>query len=453
MKYKELVLKKIAVLVFAISLGFALCLSACNLSLAQDITPPPGYQPTVIQETVEPASTSSTAPEGTQPPPAADDAGVSASGEEVDEGEAVSTTEVEEESMAGGTVFGSVVNGSGGELPDDLEVTLYGYEQFEAVAELTTEVDDAGRFAFEGVDMAEDFIFFAVVEYMDMSYISKMHRVIPGETHVELSVDIYEATTDTSALVVDRLHVFFTYPTPDTVQVVQTMSISNPGNKTVIPTSETEPSLRYILPEGATNLFFNEGGIGQPYVLTVDGFGDPQPILPGMGEYQILYFYELPYSRKMAWVQPLTLTTNVVVLFLPDSGLKITGDQVEVSGTETFNETVYRAYVGGEMAAGDEIEIEISGRNPSAGTGLAFGTNTTSIIVGALGLALAGIGVWWWFRLDQAGESKEDDGENPEEIMDEIIALDEKYEAGKMDEAVYKKRRDALKARLSKLVE
>jgi hypothetical protein len=430
-------MKKIYMFVFAISLFITVGLSACNLSLAQDITPPPGFESVVIQETLEPESFPPFTPEETQPP--SDDP--------------ESFPDTEEAPAAGGAVFGSVVNGSGGELPDGLDVTLYGFEEFVAVVDLTGEVDEAGNFAFENVEMGEDFVFFAVVEYMDISYISKFYRVGPEETHIELSVDVYESTTDPSALVVDRLHVFFTYPTPDTVQVIHTMSISNPGNKTVIPASETEPSLRYILPEGATNLVFTEGDIGQPYVLTADGFGDPSPILPGMGEYQIVYIYDMLYSSEMTWTQPLILPIDVVVLFLPESGLKMTGDQVEVGGTDTFNETIYRTYVGGAMAAGDEIEVEISGRNPSVGTGLAFSANTTNIIIGALGLVLAGIGVWWWFRSDQVDEAGADGGERPEDIMDEIIALDANYEAGKIDEAVYKKRRDALKARLSKLVE
>jgi len=430
-------MKKVYGFSIVISLAFGLGVSACNLSLAQDITPPPGFESVVIQETLEPESFPPFTPEETQPPS--------------DESE--SDPDAEGAPAAGGAVFGSVVNGSGGELPGDLEVKVYGFEQFEAVVELTAEFDEAGNFAFENVDFAEDFVFFAAVEYMDISYISKFYRVGPEESHIELSVVIYEATTDPSALVIDRLHVFFTYPTPDTVQVIQTLSVSNPGNKTVIPASETEPSLRFILPDGATNLAFTEGDIGQPYVLTADGFGDPSPILPGMGEYQLVYFYDMPYSRKMTWSQPLALATNAVVLFIPDSGLKMTSDQVEASGTEIFNETVYQIYVGGPIAAGEEIEAEISGRNPSAGTGLAFSANTTSIIIGALGLVLAGIGVWWWFRGDQVDETEADDGGNPEDIMDEIITLDEKFEAGEIGEKVYKKRRDALKARLSKLVE
>jgi hypothetical protein len=433
----EFIMNKIYLFVIVISLAFVLGLSACNLSLAQDITPPPGYESVVIRETVEPTNVPPATPEETQ-----------SLSTEVE-----SPPDVEGDPAIGGAVFGSVVNGSGGELPDGLEVTLYGYEQFEAVIELTTEVDEAGQFAFESVDMVEDFVFFAVVEYMDMVYFSELHLVGPEETHVDLSVVIYETTTDTSALVIDRLHVFFTYPTPDTVQVIHTLSISNPGNKTVIPISETEPSLRYILPEGATNLGFTDGDIGEPFVATEDGFGDLSPILPGTGEYQMLYFYELPYSSKMTWVQPLTIPTNVVVLFLPESDLEMEGDQVEASSTETFNNVVYQAYVGGAMAAGDEIQVEISGRNPSAGTGLELSANTINIILGALGLTLAGVGVWWWYKEDQAGETGVDDGGSPEEIMDEIIALDEAYESGKLDEAVYKRRRDALKARLQELVE
>jgi len=398
-------------------------------------------------------------PEATQPPVVESTEEPSTGGEETGEGEAVSTQEsageeAAETPVSGGTVFGTVSNGSGSGLPAGMEVTLYGYDHFNEVFDRTTQVDDSGHFEFEGVDLTEEFIFFTLVDYMDTTYSSEFHVAGPDETEVDLSVVVYETTTDPSDLVVDRLHVFFTFPTPDTVQVIHSLSISNQGNKTVVPASEGEASVEFVLPEGATNLAFEQGGgdIGQPYIATANGFGDPSPIGPGTDVYQILYAYDLPYDRQMEWVQPFNMPTSLVVLFVPDSKLEVNSDQLQASGVQTFNDVDYRVYVSGEMAAEDELQLEISGRNPSAGSGLALSTNTTSLVVGAFGLGLAAVGVWWWFRMDRDGERLSDSGETAESIMDEIIALDEAYEAGEVEEAVYQARRSRLKARLRELV-
>jgi hypothetical protein len=444
-------MKKSILFVIVFCLDLALGASGCSLSLAPDITPPPGYQLPAFQETLEPAVVSPL--EAAQSPAVESTREPSVDGEEVVSTQEVAGDETAEVPAGGGTVYGTVENGSGGGLPEGLGVTFYGYDQFEEVIKLTTQVGENGRFVFEGVNLTENFIYFTLVDYRDTTYGSEFHIAGPDETDVDLSVVIYDTTTDPSNLVVDRLHVFFTYPTPEVVRVIHSLTISNLGNEAVIPSGEAEATVEFILPEGATNLIFEQGEIGQPYIATTNGFGDTAPIVPGTGVYQLLYAYELPYNRQMEWVQPFTLPTDVVVLFVPEGGLKVESEQLTASGSEILNDVVYRVYVGGEMVAGDVLQVEISGRNPSAGSGLALSADTTSLVVGALGLALTTVGVWWWFRTGQDSGRLTDRSETPESIMDEIIALDEAYEAGQIEEAVYQAKRTQLKAHLRELVE
>ena len=442
--------------ILVLSLALMPGLSACNFSMTPDVTPPPGFQAPVYQETEEITTEPTpedieTQPEEGTPEPTEDHV-------EGDEGEAEEAVEVVEEEIGEETspqsvIYGTVVNGSGGDLLEDLEVELYGYEGFDLVVELTTDVDEDGSFTFEEIELSPDFIFFTTIDYMGATYGSDFHIVEPEEAHLDLSVTIYESTADPSTLVVDRLHVFFEFLEPDFVTVHNSLSVTNSGDKTVVSALATEPTLRYILPEGASGLVFDEGGIGQPYVPTVDGFGDPRPIKPGSGEYQIYYAYKLPYKRGLEWVQPLTLPVDLVVLFLAGEKLDLESDVFEPGGAQTFNDIIYQVYVGRNLSAGSEAIVEISGRNPAAGSLLSLDPKTIGIILGAVCLALAALGVWSWLRptLDPGIEIGYDQ-DSPEAVMDEIITLDEDFEAGKIGEVNYQRERAVLKDRLRDLM-
>lgn len=348
-----------------------------------------------------------------------------------------------------GTVSGTVTNASSGETPEGLAVTLRGFDHFEELLSLTTEVGPDGGFLFEDVDLQPELVFFVEAEFQNSYYGSDFYVVKEGDTSLDLSFDVYETTTDTSALVIDRVHVFFNYPSPEVVQVITQVSVSNQGTSTVISEREIEPNLRFILPEGATNLIFEQGAIGQPYVTTADGFGDPSPVRPGESAYQILYAYELPYSRTMEWAQGVTLPADLVVVFVPGEGLKIESDTLEANGTETFEGITYQVFSGTDFEAGDRFGLTLSGRSPAAGTDFSLQGDTFTTLIGLAGLALAAVGVWSWFRpkkrVDYAGSA--------DALIDEIIALDEAFEAGELGEAEYQNRRAKLKRKLSALVE
>ena len=84
-----------------------------------------------------------------------------------------------------------------------------------------------------------------------------------------------------------------------TLRVLELYIISNPGNKTVVAAKEGDPVLSFQLPEGATNLQFEDGTSADRYITIPDGFGDTVPVRPGSGNYQVMYSYELPYNRKL----------------------------------------------------------------------------------------------------------------------------------------------------------
>ena len=104
----------------------------------------------------------------------------------------------------------------------------------------------------------------------------------------------YETTADKSQLTVDRLHLLFEYIEPETLRVVEMFIISNTGDQIVVAAEEGEPVLEYDLPDGATNLQFQDGVVGDRYIEIEDGFGDFAVVRPGMSQHQVIYSYDLP---------------------------------------------------------------------------------------------------------------------------------------------------------------
>ncbi len=361
------------------------------------------------------------------------------------------------------TITGEVTNGSGGPLPEGMTVTLQGFVQdatgnFQRVVEEETEVAGDGSFTFEGVDASTPRVFIVVAEFDGVQYFSEPAMVTGTEGEVQLPVMVYDTTTDTSALTIDRWHILLDFPNPDSVQVIEVFVISNLSQETVVPPAEGQPVLTFVLPEGASNLQFENGVLGERFVTVEGGFGDTTPIVPGAGNYQVVFAFDLPYKRKLEFSQPVSLVVDSTVVLVPE-GVRITSDLLTESGTREVQGTSYMMYASSTLPAGSRLDMRISGRpktGPSATTSI---SSQEGILIGAgaLGVALVLAGVWMYLR--DRGRSDEDAGEedadmeDADSVMDAIIALDDLHRAGELPDDAYYRRRAELKEQLRRLLE
>ncbi len=373
-------------------------------------------------------------------------------GEDTDtEGEATpAPTEMAAADDGLGTITGQVVNGSGGDLPDDLEVKLEVYQSFELVYEDSVEADANGDYTFEDVEIDPELIYITLVELDGVFFPSAFHMgdQTVGDT-IDLPITIYDTTTDTSDLVISRLHVFFEFTGQGTVQVIHQITIDNRGTEMVAPTNDGEPVLEFTLPEGATNLIFQTGTIGNPYVRTDAGFADPTPVLPGTAAYEGLFAYELPYDGSLDVDLPVDLPTEVAVAFVSGENYKVESEVLFPSGAETLGEDVFQVLVADDVGPDQQLDVRIS--SPLFGGGQFTQSSWFTIVLGVIGLALAGYGAWRFF----APVAEEDDTYQDEQdaLIEEIIALDEAYEAGELEEGEYLVQREALKSDLEALLD
>ncbi len=373
-------------------------------------------------------------------------------------------------SAAVGSVSGQITNGSGGPVPAGLEVTLHGFDTMQESYTKKTTAGPDGKYAFPVVDMPEKRVFMVSVEYKDATFSSEIAHSQPGQTAVSLPLTIYEPTTDASAVSVERMHVFFDFSNPGTVQVVELYVVSNTGTQTVVSPAAGQPILKFDLPQGAQNLQFQEGKLGERYVKTDTGFGDTASITPGDSAHQVLFAFDLPYPQKLDLSLPVSMDVKSAVLMVPKSGVQLKSTQLQDGGQRDVQGMTFQLYTADNLTAGSKLPLTLSGDPNQAAGGAspaAFisGGTTPTLLIGLAVFALALMAAGFWLyrlngrkpvpaadaELEASGspEAEPVETEDADALIDAIAALDDLYQSGKLPEAAYRERRAELKARLA----
>ncbi|MCS6908291.1 MAG: cytochrome c [Anaerolineales bacterium] len=355
-----------------------------------------------------------------------------------------------------GMIKGRVSNGSGGQVPPDLVVTLEGYDDFEPVLTVTTTLKSDNSFLFEQVEMREGRVFLVYTEYGGTTYTSDVAVAPAQDASLDLPLVIYDTTTDPSVIKCDRLHLFLDLIDESTLRIAQLYIMSNTSNKTLIAERPGQPTVRFKLPVGSSNLEFQDGALGERYIQTPDGFGDTASIRPGAGNYQVLFAFTMPYNRKLELVQPVSMPIDALIVLVPEGNLKVRSPLLRDEGKRNAEGTTYHVYSGGSLAVGEELRLSISGQ-PGAGSFSLSSGSRASLMIGlsVFGLALILAGIWFYrnTRVEELDEEPTETGENLEVLLDAILALDDQYQSGELPEEAYLERRAELRAKIKELKE
>ncbi len=364
-----------------------------------------------------------------------------------------------------GTVFVQVVNGSGGDLPVGADIVLHGYDGMEeAFTEIST-LPEEGLAIFEEVPMPVGRVYLATTEHEQVAYGSSMTQITDDSTDANLNLMIFDSTTDTSGLVIERLHIFFDFISPGSVQVIELALLSNNSGQTVV-APDGDVVIEFVLPEGALNLEVQES-MQLRLLQTPTGFGIGS-VRPSAEPYEVTFAFEMPYDRKRVDLSiPVPVDTTAAIIIAPEDGVKLKGDQLQDGGSRDFEGIPYRTYNSGGLKAGKTLDFSLSGtpRLPSGESSATGADTTTNLMIGlgALGVVLIGAGIYLWQRnridedewVDEEAEGGDVPtvAETPEELMDAIIALDDLYRSGDLPEGAYRERREVLKTRLKELMD
>jgi len=365
---------------------------------------------------------------------------------------------------------GVIVYGSGTDLPEAMPVTLYAYQPGQAAMDLvlttTTTTRPGGAFTFEDVASPDGSVFMTSATYAGVPYHSTPSMGEP------MTITLFEATTTTDHLLADQMHLIFGFSEAGDLQVMEVYILTNLGNQTIVAGEGGQFMVDFPLPDGAQAPDFRSGLVGEAELETNDGFWEIPAVRPG-GLYGVSYTFSMPYQGKITLNQPIELPVSSVGALLPALGtLKIESTGLVDSGLSEFGGVSYHVYTGGNLRPGSQLAVRITG-SPNAASSKAAMSSLESrrglvIGLGAFGLVLILAGVWLNRRTRQAaaeleaemveGEESsrdEDDTDTPEDaeaLMDDIIALDDLYQAGELPEKAYRERREELKEKLVAVV-
>ncbi len=363
-------------------------------------------------------------------------------------------------------VKGRVSNGtSRGPVPSNLPITLHAVAQeVGRVATYNTTTDEEGKFTFEAVaPLGSDGSYVLVMDYADMRYIELLDSAALAEP---AGLTVYETTRDIEVIQIDRQAMIIAdiNETDREVRALEVLSVSNTSDRTLLPelTNITNPAdinfLRFSLPTNASELSVQSTLPGGDIIPMGTGFAVTAPVLPG--EHELTYTYKFPYQGdSVTFNQRLIQGAEQYQVLAPVSLSQIQVSPLEPKPRIDVSGTAYLVWEATEIPPGRGVSLQIT-HLPQPGVWTRFvkqvkdGDIWLTVIPVLLGVALAAVLFWAWFRAPRTvaavTETSADvlQQSRRQSIVQAIAILDERHERGQVENEEYRPRREELMAQL-----
>ena len=352
---------------------------------------------------------------------------------------------------------GMVINGTAGEdAPTDLQVTLQFQSDTSEVIERVTLTVDGGAFRFVNLPPQGNLGYVLSTTYLDVEYTNRML----GEPLVgPLEVTIYELTNDFSVLYLldDTLALTSADKKTRQIEVLEAVKLRNNSDRTFQTNVQTEGPmnlLRFTLPEGATDLDV-ETSLPGGHILQVNlGFALTTPIPPG--EHDILYVYRAPYDGSTLAYEPhFPMGVEAYRVMIPEGLARAVSPEMREATSARVGDRMFVMLESESIPAGERVRFVMTDlpqpslmqRAQKVGKSDGF---QRGVLPGLAGLVLVGLLGFTLVRRRRASTDMGDgDGSAHDELIVAIATLDERFEAGDIEEEAYKQQRDELISRLS----
>jgi hypothetical protein len=323
------------------------------------------------------------------------------------------------------------------DLTDQI-VVLRIYSDGVMIEEKSTKAGTKGLYHFDSLPWNALWTYQVSSQYKGIIYPSRMLEAIgiTANDVIDLPLVIYEKTTEQGSLESERLKVKLDFSSDGWIQVSESMLLSNPSRLTIVPADEDHPVVDFHLPAGFFGLSYNETNAMERYQETRNGVGDWEPVLPGMS-HQILLEYTLPFHNYRLIDLGIPMATDSVMIVVVDPAGEVNCNAAQMTAVQSTSSDEGNAFTIQNFDSKDDLLIECSSRQ----TILAG----TVILIVLVGMVIV-IGGWSFLNTKQRSQKKKVNTvamlkQEKEAVLDQIIALDDRFKAGELNIEVYHAKR------------
>ncbi|MCY4527685.1 MAG: hypothetical protein OXD46_01470 [Chloroflexi bacterium] len=357
-------------------------------------------------------------------------------------------------------VSGNIINGTTNSLPPfGITVTLH-LQTANNYEESTTITDTKGNFSFENIPLDPDALYGVTVRYQGVVYGTDID--LRPESLPPVTVTIYETSDDQSLLSVSSSSLLI--PQVDKIArdiyALEIVNVVNASDRTYVPGAEPMNLLRFGLPPGAKGLQIDTSLVGADAIQVDRGFAVPANIPPG--EHEVMFAYHFGYegesvafdksylygAENARILVPYEIGDLSSVDFGAPGDVEI-GDKhyqlIEVSGIARQSRAKLEISSLPQATLWDKTRATVSNVPYELAAPALLGLLMTSLI--AIAVARRG-GVFAGAM--SAGDFREESGDRGA-IIAQIADLERALEEGKLREADYFAKRQALLDRLATL--
>jgi mono/diheme cytochrome c family protein len=380
-------------------------------------------------------------------------------------GEVISTEEataaVLPEAM---TITGQVTNGTAdAPVPPDVPVTLFVVQETESGVDSTpleTTADAEGRYTFENVPMAAENRYVVRAVYQQRGFASDLVSGTElGAQDGVLPVTLYELTADPSVMRIKAMSMRIE-SLNDGLQILQEAVFENTSDR--LYTNDLQvgdgafASVIVGVPPGAVGFAFNSQNryvVSEEQLVVVDTI----PVVPGE-DHLVQFSYFMPYEGGALIEYPVFYAVDgEAEILLAQASLNIASDQFERVEPVVLNNREYKTYRGTlALVAGDLVRFDLMGQamNLSSAEADAPSSAPLMLVLGVvIEVALIGGLFYWVLRRRRRAPAAPNWQAQIDLLVRQIADLDNRREAGRLDDPTYQTQRAQLKAQLAELME
>ncbi len=342
----------------------------------------------------------------------------------------------------GGEIKGKVFKAAGGWLTENLELTLKAYLGDRATDEKSVRANKDGSFVFDNLGWDRGYTI--SLNYRGGEYVTDKMVFSPEEDTKTIDLPIYEPSESDRDISVNADHMVIQISEKQ-ISVAEITVLHNGSKEIYIGKKGKDggrETLRFDLPEGASNVQFLDGLSPESVIQSTGGFFDTSGFPPGIR--RVVYAYTLPYKAgKNIIEKKLSYRTDGFVLLVSDSGASVKVDELSGGNAVNINNDRFFRWTGNDFRPEAKIMIEIS--KPFLGENWTRWLALGIILVLLSAAVLYSLVLRSRIKLHREGESKQSEVEDLERdrkyLIRQIAKLDDSFHAKEITEEDYKKER------------